>query len=730
MDLNALATKFGGTVTPVASSPVNLSSLAQKFGGVTSTATAPAAPKQYNLLEKVAMGTNKVINSIGSVLTSSERKVGEIAGQSAAVNSQDFTDLQKSTQGLSDIQLKTQKIINEKKARGEDTSKLEETLNKTQGKQNIDINEIAPASQATNVEALGALGGTALDVLSAGALSSGTKSFSLATKIPAAEKAVQGLTLAQKLLGIGKATAKTAAYGAALGYGYDVTQKAQQNQVDFKPGLGTFVGGAIPLGIGGVQAGMAIAKEQAPRIINSLITPKIKDFSYGKNPGRAISEEGIVANSLDDLGTKVNQSRQKVGQTIGDLTNNLEGKVQLNLKGSFAPLDNAMNDAAKQGNQTLLDRLYKTKQALTNTLIRDVNLPEEAVKSFVDNAAIQVEGRGDTALANGIRNLDTSGIKTVSDLVTEIKNNLGDEALNNPDVQNWVKSVANLTGEVKPGAVTNNIISIGEKNLTDSSFKEALKMKGTVGDITQWTGNPSDDKLVNNALKQVYGSIKGSMNSAAESVDPTIASQLKKMNERYADLTSADIAIKYRDILNQRKNIISMPIKMGGTAGLITSVATGGAAIPAVLAATTVGLLDKAAESAAFKTRLAAWLGKASPEVLAGIVKQNPEVGSSLLKMFTKEYTPIESSVERYKSIPNKQGGFVRIGAREFKEIDEATKKEMIQLIDYIRIGKEVNNSMENSLSKIQDKYNINPDWSSTKIADTLEKLIENTKTR
>lgn len=90
----------------------------------------------------------------------------------------------------------------------------------------------------------------------------------------------------------------------------------------------------------------------------------------------------------------------------------------------------------------------------------------------------------------------------------------------------------------------------------------------------------------------------------------------------------------------------------------------------------------------------------------------------------------IQSAVDKYKSIPNKQSGFVKVGGKEFREIPEATKKEMIQVIDYLNLKKPVSKNMEYTISKLLPKYNINQDWSNSKIADTLSSLVENTKTK
>lgn len=81
------------------------------------------------------------------------------------------------------------------------------------------------------------------------------------------------------------------------------------------------------------------------------------------------------------------------------------------------------------------------------------------------------------------------------------------------------------------------------------------------------------------------------------------------------------------------------------------------------------------------------------------------------------------------RNIPNKQGGFIKIGGKGFAQIPDATKKEMMGVIDYLRVGKEGDSKMESSLSKLAEKYNINQDWSNGKIANAFENLIDKTKT-
>lgn len=84
--------------------------------------------------------------------------------------------------------------------------------------------------------------------------------------------------------------------------------------------------------------------------------------------------------------------------------------------------------------------------------------------------------------------------------------------------------------------------------------------------------------------------------------------------------------------------------------------------------------------------------------------------------------------IKSIKNIPNKEGGFVSIGGKTFKSISDATKKELIQAIDYLRIGKS-SPGIEDTVSNLAKKYNVSEDMSNESIAKKFENLIENTKT-
>jgi hypothetical protein len=105
-------------------------------------------------------------------------------------------------------------------------------------------------------------------------------------------------------------------------------------------------------------------------------------------------------------------------------------------------------------------------------------------------------------------------------------------------------------------------------------------------------------------------------------------------------------------------------------------------------------------------------------------IKEIPVIrdgGKSQLTDIWNKANDVKTSIQK--------GGSVKIGGKTFKEIPEATKKEMIQAIDYLRIGKETSPALERIVDDLSMKYNISADLSNSKIADLFERLVEETKT-
>lgn len=364
-----------------------------------------------------------------------------------------------------------------------------------------------------------------------------------------------GASKVVQALGVGAKAARVvgeAGTSVGTGYGLDVAANANQGKTGndvFKPGVGTAIGAALP-GAAAVSAGVRkLAPAMAPRIINSLVKPLLKDFSYGKNPGRTVAELGITGNNLEDLATNITKARQKIGQQAHQLGSQLDPQTKVSVSHALSPIDEAMTAAARNNDSTVLDRLQSVKRAITKVLVPVTN--------------------SETGLVS--------------------------------------------------------IAAARDRQLTDLPYTAGLKVKQLIGDLTKFTGNQSDDKAVNMALKKAYGNVKGALDKAATDANPEVAGKLRTLNEQYADLTSAEVATKYRDKINARQNLISLPATATGIgAAVVTAISTGGAAVPAILAGASGIAVEKALSTPAVKTRVAAALAKMKPTQAEGLFNKLP----------------------------------------------------------------------------------------------------------
>jgi hypothetical protein len=268
------------------------------------------------------------------------------------------------------------------------------------------------------------------------------------------------------------------------------------------------------------EGSSALMKNSAGRLVNSIIKPLKKDFSYGKNAGEGVVREGIMAKSFDDLMGKISQKASEIGNKIHDIVSDPANSTKV-INNSKIILN--IDDAIAQANKS-----PRTNSALLQRL---------------DNAKSDILG-----------------------------------------IQ-----------EVAPGEFS------ATRDLTQMTPLDTFELKRQVADITKWTGNESDDALVNKALKRTYGQLKENLNKAVPG--------LKDLNERYANIKTADMAIQYRNKILQRQNALGLFPKMTLGGGVLASLVSGNP-VGAIGGAALAGaeLLGK---STPFKTGLAQGLYKA-----------------------------------------------------------------------------------------------------------------------
>jgi hypothetical protein len=189
------------------------------------------------------------------------------------------------------------------------------------------------------------------------------------------------------------------------------------------------------------------------------------------------------------------------------------------------------------------------------------------------------------------------------------------------------------------------------KNLNNMTPLETFDLKQQIANITKFTGRPSDDGIVNKALKQVYGNVKEKIND--------VAPGLKDLNETYADLLSAKVALKNRANVLERQNITGVVPKGIGMIGGAMAAATHSPD----LAAGTIGAI------------LAERALRSTP-VITGAAKGMYKVGTGLQKLSSRlnePFNPIKGLDELRKKSPNLQRGSLSLGG-EPKKIGDMLK--------------------------------------------------------
>lgn len=191
-----------------------------------------------------------------------------------------------------------------------------------------------------------------------------------------------------------------------------------------------------------------------------------------------------------------------------------------------------------------------------------------------------------------------------------------------------------------------NIIKTSTTPLDVSALnpQQAFALKQQISNQTKFTGNPSDDKTVNAVLQNMYGDIKGKINKAVAPNNPEIT----KLNERYADLTSAGLAVDHRHTITQRANLTNLKdTGIGAGIGVLTDVLTGGQHVGAALAGLGAAGAAKLLGTTAVKSRIAARLGREAPGFIGRTLQQNPSVAPIVSRIISKSASALGTGETR-----------------------------------------------------------------------------------
>ena len=139
-------------------------------------------------------------------------------------------------------------------------------------------------------------------------------------------------------------------------------------------GINAGISAALPpVGAALKPAFTALAEKAAPALANKLLRPvptQIKNaIRFGRNPGQALSDEGIVATSHGDLVSRISDRKEDVGNQIGSMLKGATNAKPIDAAAIINKhIDGAIQDVLNgktEGGQALVDGLEELRNQLT-----------------------------------------------------------------------------------------------------------------------------------------------------------------------------------------------------------------------------------------------------------------------------------------------------------------------------------------------------------------------------
>ncbi len=371
------------------------------------------------------------------------------------------------------------------------------------------------------------------------------------TAILKGRQAIQGAKAISKLPKALRGTAKLAGVAGLEGAGFGAVTALQEGEINKEVGTSAAIGAALPVVGAGYQKFIKpVLKQKLPaKLINSLIKPPAKEFSFGRNPGLAVAKEGIKANSIDGLKKGIVSKKKLIGQKIGSAVKKAKGYSDIT-----EDIGNVVNKHIK--NQT--DDLVVTR--FNNVLDQLLNIKQPIMKS--GKIALETVGQRNISKMNPkelFRLLKKTGKltqwtgapadKPVNKMLSELYGVLGKKLDKVAKVKPLQTRYANLMGAEK---------SI-EKRINTLSRSDVLGLKNILGGgvVGGLTGETPGDRAVNALIGGVLGKAAGST-----LVKSRLASGLAKestgaLAQRFMGATAKDVSKRGANVTNDMVRLSS-----------------------------------------------------------------------------------------------------------------------------------------------------------------------------
>lgn len=539
-----------------------------------------------------------------------------------------------------------------------------------------------------------------------------------------------------------------------------------------------------PLSAGLQTAGTVAKTAFSP--ITRLLEPGIEyaaDKISDIDAVQKIASTDFVGERLDDVAFGV-ESYSNWAKANPELSKNIEAgaNIGLLLVGE-KPAQSALKSAA-EGTTSALNKGVAAKNFVADTastlrqeapnLInkgREVFKPTKSAEGIVGEITQAKDAQGLARSQKALTELDVTGVNTYDDLLTKVRS----------EVKTIARQVDDELGKdttlYKPKDLAITVTSDGGKPIKIDYVSRALnhleEIYKSVGDdvkvaniqeaITKYVKQGFTKQEVN-ALARVYGQdapkgfskLGDALTSKSSQASEAIRSGLKDVARSGMDDTAQALDLKISNLKTLEGYTLKMQEavqgltnkieerglleKAGRALGSVADIATGGFArslFSKFLVPSNVG--QKVLNSLDLEARLARnlqLLQKAASEttddgIIQTIKQMIAEQPRTEVKPFKAPQIETRSSIERSPIIQYIKDNPPNIGLsiRDVKTIDSLTKKEMIDIIDYARLNKTYNQSLEDAIGYLAEKFNLKGK-TLDEIADELEVLVRDTKTK
>lgn len=636
---------------------------------------------------------------LGEVLTGNTQRFGKTTGQALA--SKKNTDLYiQALEQHSEIRDQVLKKIKENKRAGKDTTILESALRNmekdTPKLENFTGDVINKSTSKIAGEALG----TAVELTGVGALK-GAKGIGLAKNLSKtageankARQAYNALSVGGKALKIGKDTAKAVASVAPFGYAYDVSAGLQGDRGEdrtgknaFKPGMGTAISTALPVGIGALRFGRVLAGKVLPHVVSNLSgepleaytrrqTGQLEPLIKGASKERTLNvARDAVTNfrvgMIEDFGNSIDDiARKYPGVRIG--FDDINAKKLKDVAEAFG-FDMPQNVKSMSGKETSEVLTYLSESYIPNaSTLQDVRM-NNVVKALRDNLkskAITAFGGKEGEFAKTY-----STYASKSDLYKEIAGVVG-------------KVGQRTTPQIN--AARNRLYNIFNEN--SSAYLDAVKK------FEQQTGSKILDEAAAAHLTQY---LPKTLRGAPTGIIGWASDLIALVTAPFSSPRGGSWLIK--QISGMDEPVLTKLLdKVPGARKAIYDAVTKenmsfNNAVKKYIKNPQMGMSIKDVSGQSSRSPVNAWskpITKAMPTTKTNIQPKTANISKAIPKSSPKV------------------------------KIDGATKQEMIDVIDYIRLKKPYNQVMEENAGKLAEKFGLTNKTLGS-LANKFEKLLK-----